>query len=393
MKTITPITSITNDETYTLPAKPEMYKALINRDSAYDGIFIVGVKTTGIFCRPTCGARKPKFENVEFFSCARDALYAGYRACQRCKPMDLHNQPPEWVQNLIQTVDSQPTVRFKDFNLRSLNIDPARARRYFKQHYGMTFHAFNRARRMGIALIGIRAGRDIQQVCRQLGYESVSGFREAFSRIFGKPPGQISLSSSSSKNKNNGYKCNDPNSDQKITCLLARWLDTPLGAMLAIADNNGLCLLEFVDRRALESQLKILRKRFNNSPIIPGNNEHLEITANQLNKYFTGKLTNKFTIKLNMAGTDFQLKVWDKLLQIPFSKTTSYSQIAQSINHPGSQRAVGKANGDNRIAIIIPCHRVIKTDGTLCGYGGGLWRKKWLLEHERKSLAKSHIKS
>ena len=124
----------------TLPARDEMYGALVRRDAAYDGIFVVGVRTTGIFCRPTCTARKPRPQNVEYFAGAREALLAGYRPCKRCHPLDHGGTPPDWVRNLLDRVDRAPTARVTDDDLRSLSIDPIRARRYFKRNYGMTFH-------------------------------------------------------------------------------------------------------------------------------------------------------------------------------------------------------------------------------------------------------------
>ena len=141
-----------------------MYEALLRRDSAYDGIFFVGVKTTGVFCRPTCFAKKPRPENVEYFPAARDALLAGYRGCKRCRPMDNGHEPPEWVTRLMERVDRAPTARVTDADLRALAVEPSRARRWFKRHYGMTFHAYHRARRMGLALADVRRGRELTQV-------------------------------------------------------------------------------------------------------------------------------------------------------------------------------------------------------------------------------------
>ena len=141
-----------------MPNENTMYQALVRRDSSYDGIFLVAVKTTGIFCRPTCPARKPQRVNVEFFATAQQALLAGYRPCKRCTPMDLHRRPPTWVRSILEQVDSDPAQRLTDADVRALGIEPARVRRYFKEHYGMTFHAYHRARRMGLALAAVRDG-------------------------------------------------------------------------------------------------------------------------------------------------------------------------------------------------------------------------------------------
>ena len=349
--------------TMTLPTHDEMYKALVRRDAEYDGVFFTAVKTTGVFCRPTCTARTPKPQSVEFFATAREAMLAGYRPCKRCRPMDMLGRPPEWVRQLTEVIERDPSRRVRAADLRTMGIDPARAGRWYKQHYGMTFQAYHRARRMGLALASVRNGRGANHVGLRAGFESVSGFRDAFAKIFGKPPGQAG----------------------DLACLVARWLDTPLGSMLAVASDEGLCLLEFVDRRMLETQLATVRKRFadlNAGAIVPGDNQHLDRAADELSRYFAGTL-KRFTVPLVVRGTAFQLKAWKRLMEIPYGQTLSYAQMALDIGAPGSQRAVGKANGDNRLAIILPCHRVVRSDGTLCGYGGGLWRKKWLLEHER----------
>ncbi len=369
----------------TLPSQREMYEALVQSDRSYDGIFFVGVRTTGIFCRPTCRAKKPRPENVEFFTTAAEALHAGYRPCRRCHPLDNGHRSPEWISALLQSVDRAPTARIKDADLRAMSIDPTRTRRYFKQHYGMTFHAYHRARRLGLALSDVRRGRELSRVAVRHGYNSPSGFRYTFARIFGAAPA----------------------ARRDARCVLARWFETPLGAMLALATDEGLCLLEFVDRRSLETQITVLRKRLELSralrsglrphtrsggyastqsalvAIVPGRNRHLDGIADELARYFDGTLA-RFTVPLVLPGTPFQIEVWGRLRAIPYGKTLTYSALADELGRPGACRAVGRANGDNRIAFVIPCHRVVRSDGTLCGYGGGLWRKKWLLEHERK---------
>jgi AraC family transcriptional regulator of adaptative response/methylated-DNA-[protein]-cysteine methyltransferase len=347
----------------TLPPTREMYDALLRRDPAYDGIFVVAVRTTGIFCRPTCPARKPQARNVEFFSSHREALRAGYRPCKRCRPLDNGGAPPEWVERLRQRVDRAPTERVTDRDLRAMAIDPARARRYFKRNYGMTFHAYHRARRMGLALAEVRRGRDLTGVGYGHGFESPSAFRKAFARVFGRTPG----------------------ASRDLACLRARWVDTPLGAMIAVASREGLALLEFTDRRGLESQIASLRRRLR-CAIVPGRAEPLAMIADELGRYFAGTLT-KFAVPLDLRGTPFQEQVWRRLLEIPFGGTLSYGRLADDIGRPGASRAVGRANGDNRLAIVVPCHRVVRTDGSLCGYGGGLWRKKWLLDHEQNVAA------
>lgn len=340
--------------------RKEYYRALLNKDKAYEGIFFVGVKTTGVFCQPTCPARKPKIENCEFFETAQEALLASFRPCKRCKPLSHPNQVSKLVQTLVEAVEKTPEKRWKDSDFRELSVDASTARRQFKKRFGMTFVAYARARRMGLAMKQIREGQTVIDAQLSIGYESGSGFRDAFSRIMGAPP---------SKSGNQAV-------------LKASWIDTPLGPMLALADDKALYLLEFVDRRGLEKEIERLRKK-TKLPIVPGKtNPTMQIEV-ELEKYFSGKIL-EFKTPLFLIGSPFQKRVWEELQKIPRGETRSYAEIAKAIGNPSAFRAVALANGANQFAIVIPCHRVINSNGNLGGYGGGLQRKEWLLNHERK---------
>jgi AraC family transcriptional regulator, regulatory protein of adaptative response / methylated-DNA-[protein]-cysteine methyltransferase len=339
-----------------------MYLALTERDSSYDGVFFAAIRTTGIFCRPGCPARTPRQENVEFYSSVRDALVAGYRPCLRCKPMEPLGAAPEWIENLLQRVDADPSRRWKDSDLREADLDPARVRRWFLKNHGLTFQAFQRARRLGLAFGQIRLGEKWEGAAYTHGYESASGFHEAFTRTFDAAPNKIAK-------------------EADIAPVVIIRLLTPLGPMIAGATAEGICLLEFADRRMLETQLERIRKAFR-TPTVPGSNHHIAELKKQLDSYFTGSL-RQFTVPISFRGTEFQNMAWKQLLTIPYGQTISYDAQARAMGRPGAQRAVGKANGDNRMAIIVPCHRVVKQNGDLCGYGGGLWRKKFLLDLER----------
>src|SRR6476620_2447874 len=215
-----------------LPHTETMYRALVNRDPSFEGIFYIGVRTTGIFCRPTCSAKKPARENVDFFATSGDALGSGYRPCLRCHPLDPNARPPKLIERLRAEVERAPGGRVTDKELAAMSIDPSTARRQFKRHYGMTFQAYHRARRMGLALSDVRRGRRVDDARNGSGFESESGFREAFTKIFGEPPTHV--------------KTRAP--------LFAERINTPLGAMIAVADDEGLRLLEFFDRRATERE-------------------------------------------------------------------------------------------------------------------------------------------
>ncbi len=332
-----------------------MYRALLDRDNSYEGVFYLGVRTTGIFCRPTCPAKKPLRKNVEFFSTTREALVAGYRPCRRCTPMQPEGSAPAWIEELVAEIETDPARRWKDADLRAAGLDPTRVRRWFKHHHGMTFHAYQRARRLGLALGQIRYGEDIMNTAYDHGYESLSGFRDAFGHLFGEPPGK----------------------SRSTTQVVVTRVLTPLGPLVAGATDDGLCLLEFADRPMLETQIKRLRK-YMDCAVTPGDNPHIERIQQQLSEYFDGTRT-AFSVPLVVPGTDFQRQVWEALQEIPYGETRSYEDIARAIDNPKAVRAVGRANGDNRIPIVIPCHRVVRADGTLGGYGGELWRKRFLL--------------
>ncbi|MCL1631490.1 trifunctional transcriptional activator/DNA repair protein Ada/methylated-DNA--[protein]-cysteine S-methyltransferase [Sporolactobacillus sp. CPB3-1] len=342
--------------------KREYYQALVERDSAYDGIFFVGIKTTGVFCHATCPARKPNYENCLFYKTAEEALLAGFRPCKRCRPLSFPQGQSPLVQRMVALVEENPEKRWKDSDFRELGIHAATARRQFKKNYNMTFVQYARARRMGIAMKSIRTGEKIINAQIDLGYTSSSGFHDAFSKIMGRTP----------------------NRSQKIKMLYANWIDTPLGPMVSIVDEDFLYLLEFADRRGLEREIERLRNRLNAS-IIPGVTDRSKQIENELNDYFNKGL-GTFKTPIMLLGSDFQRSVWEQLITIEMGKTATYKELAGLIGNPKAVRAIGNANGANQLAIIVTCHRVIQSGGALGGYGGGVERKRWLLAHEQSAV-------
>jgi AraC family transcriptional regulator of adaptative response/methylated-DNA-[protein]-cysteine methyltransferase len=344
----------------TLPNRREMERASTARDRSYDGVFFLAVKTTGIFCRPSCPAKKPRPENVDYFASAREALFAGFRPCLRCRPLDTGGRPPDWVGGLLSELEREPAARLDDAELRRRGLEPARVRRFFLKEYGMTFHAYRRARRLGGALDSIRRGERAEDAGWDSGYESASGFREAFAKTFGAAPGAA----------------------RGADCVRIGWVESPVGPLLLGATGAGVALLEFTDRRALETQLDTLRRRTGRA-LVPGTNDHVERAKAQLAEYFAGARTG-FELPIEAPGTPFETAVWDELRRIPYGETRSYEALARAVGRAGGSRAVGQANGRNRVAIVIPCHRVVNKGGQLGGYGGGLWRKRWLLDLEQR---------
>ncbi|MBB4039218.1 AraC family transcriptional regulator of adaptative response/methylated-DNA-[protein]-cysteine methyltransferase [Microvirga flocculans] len=341
-----------------------LFAALLARDPSYEGFAYVGVKTTGIFCRLTCPARKPKRDNVVFFSCTDAAQGAGFRACLRCKPLDSRRPASGALDLLRDKVKAEPDRRWTTEELKALGYDPSTVRRAFQREYGMTFAQYARSQRLGHAVSRLKQGGSVLEAQLDAGYESGSGFRDAIGRLIGDAPARTTA--------------------RQI--LTAQWLDTPIGAMLAVADDAGVHLLEFAERKALPNEIKRLREQV--APIAFGRHPMIDTLADEVRRYFAGQLA-AFTVPVVQKGTAFEATVWDNLRRIPVGQTRSYGALARTLGRPDSARAVARANGANQIAIIVPCHRVIGADGSLTGYGGKLWRKQWLLEHERR-MADAH---
>ena len=339
-----------------------MYQASFNKNPDFEGVFWMGVKTTGIFCRPTCTARKPKSENVEFFQNTKDAILKGYRPCKVCKPLENPNETPEYIQKILEELRENPALKFKDFDLVQRGVEPATVRRWFQKNHGMTFQAFQRMFRLNTAFKKIQQGDNIMETAYDSGFESLSGFNESFKTIFGVSP----------KNSKT----------QKIIDL--KRIETPIGTMYAAATAEGICMLEFTDRKMLETEFKDLAKSLN-AIIIQGENPHFKTLEKELAEYFLAKRT-EFTVPLSPVGTDFQKSVWKVLMKIPYGETWNYKKQSEVLGDAKKVRAVANANGMNKISILIPCHRVIGSNGTLTGYGGGIWRKQKLLELEKAIL-------
>lgn len=337
-----------------------MYKAIVEKDTSFEGIFFTAVKTTGIFCRPSCTARKPKFENVEFLKSSKECILKGYRPCKVCNPLQTIHETPITFQRIIDELSENPALKFKDYDLKQRGIEPSQIRRWFLRNHGVTFQSYQRLFRINSAFKKIQGGESVTHTAYDVGFESLSGFSDRFKDVFGVSPRD--------------------GKEHRIIDL--KRMETPLGTMLVCATHQGICLLEFTDRKMLETELKAVAKLFNAS-IIQGKNKYFDLLEAELKAYFEGN-RKAFSVPLDVRGSDFQKKVWTELQSIPYGQTRSYKEQASAMGSPESVRAVANANGMNRISILVPCHRVIGSDGQLTGYGGGLWRKKFLLELESK---------
>jgi AraC family transcriptional regulator of adaptative response/methylated-DNA-[protein]-cysteine methyltransferase len=341
------------------PSFDTLYEALMARDPSYDGRVFVGVSSTGIFCRLTCPARKPKRENCTFYDTVGECIEAGFRPCKRCKPTTPEASADPVVKSLIEALEQRPGYRWGEPDLVRMGLDPSTVRRAFKRHFGMTFLEMARQRRLQEGFSTLAGGGKVIDAQITAGFESPSAFREAFAKILGQAPGSFSQ---------------DP-------LLVADWVSSPLGPLIAVTDSTQLHLLEFLDRKALPAEFKKLLT-FSKGRIGFGRTEITDQIQEELDHFFAGR-NGVFETRLALHGSAFTRDVWRELLKIPAGETRSYSDLARTMGKPEAVRAVARANGANQIAIVVPCHRVLGADGSLTGYGGGLWRKQRLIELEQ----------
>lgn len=337
-----------------------LYRALLERNIQYDGQAYVGVATTGIFCRLTCSARKPKSENCTFYASVGECMEAGYRPCKRCHPLQPMASSDPAITTLLAALEDRPEHRWSEDDIKRLGFDLSTIRRSFKRQFGITFLEMARQRRLRDGFTTISDGGSVIDAQLNARFESASAFRVAFAKLLGRAPGKLA---------------SEP-------VLFSDWIATPLGDMISVSSLSALYLLEFVDRKALKTELGKLEKAVNGKlglgKTAPGEQIKTELSA-----FFSGQSAD-FSTPLSFTGSSFTKQVWDELMRIPPGVTRSYSDIAKRIGRPTATRAVARANGANQIAVVVPCHRVIGADGSLTGYGGGLWRKQKLLEIEKQ---------
>lgn len=342
-----------------LPDDQELYQALLDRDPSYEGRAYVCVSSTGIFCRLTCPARKPKFENCNFVETISACLDAGFRPCKRCHPMKTSAEADPAIQGLLQALEDRPAYRWSEADIIGMGHDPSTIRRAFKRHFGVTFLEMARQTRIREGFETLLVGGKVIDAQLDASFSSASAFRAAFGKLLGMSPANF----------------------QKEALLRADWIDTPLGAMIAVSDQSSLHLLEFLERKALPRELKDLHKRAKGS-LGFGRFGPTDQIEDELTAYFSGK-SAEFKTPLALHGSAFTKQVWQQLRTIPVGQTRSYGELAKELGNSQASRAVARANGSNPLAIIVPCHRVIGADGALTGYGGGLWRKQKLIELEQ----------
>lgn len=336
----------------------QAWAAMQARDRSFDGKFVTGVLSTGIYCRPSCAARHPKRENVRFFAKAEQAEAAGLRACLRCLPNDVARDDAavKAVIDAIRMAESAPTLS----ELGKLTgYSPTHLQRIFKRETGLSPAAYARALRTERVKDALDGGASVTEAIYDAGYGSASRFYEeqAMNRKMGMKP-------SAWKNGGTG-----------VTVHWAR-VETSLGNMMVAATDKGVCCLSFNEG---EDEL---RGRFPKADLRAGGDAFAKLLAQVIAQVETpGRPHN---IPLDVQGTAFQEAVWQELRKIPEGETRSYADIAAAIGKPKAVRAVGSANGANNVAVLIPCHRVVRSDGTMGGYAYGLEIKARLLEKELK---------
>lgn len=330
------------------------WQAMANRDRRFDGQFVTGVLSTGIYCRPSCAARHPKRENVRFFAKAEQAEAAGLRACLRCRPNDVARDEAavKAVIDAIRMAETAPTLGALG---AITGYSPAHLQRIFKRETGLSPAGYARALRTERVKDALDAGASVTEAIYHAGYGSASRFYEE--RKMGMKPGVW---------KNGGAG------------VTVHWaiVETSLGAMMVAATDKGVCCLSFNEDE------QHLRARFPNADLQQGSaafQKLLDEVVAQIER--PGRPHN---IPIDVQGTAFQESVWQALRNIPEGETRSYAEIAAAIGKPKAVRAVGSANGANHVAVLIPCHRVVRSDGTMGGYAYGVEIKEKLLAKEAR---------
>jgi AraC family transcriptional regulator, regulatory protein of adaptative response / methylated-DNA-[protein]-cysteine methyltransferase len=339
-----------------LPISEEAaWAAVMARDRTMDGRFVTGVLTTGIYCRPSCAARHPHRANVRFFVSGVEARAAGLRPCLRCAPDEVNREEAalERAYRLLADAEEAPPL---EAIAAAVGYSPHHFHRLFKRATGVTPAAYYRSLRSRRAEAALAQNGRITDAIYDAGYSGPA-------RFYAEAKGRLGMTPSAWRGGGRG---------ETIRWAIA---DTDLGPMLVAATDKGICRLSF------EEDEGALRRRFPKASIEPGGSAMADLVRRTVAAVNAPEKPHD--LPLDVRGTAFQEAVWRELTRIPPGETRTYAQIAAAVGRPAAVRAAGTANGDNNVAVLIPCHRVIRTDGTLGGYAYGLERKAKLLERER----------
>lgn len=346
----------------------ERWQAVLSRDARYDGQFVFAVSSTHIYCRPTCPSRRPRRDRVSFFSVPEAAEQAGFRACLRCEPKRARVRDPqiEMVQNVCRILDSTDSedVKLADLAIKA-GVSVFHLQRTFKNIIGVSPRQYLAAKRFGNFKTRVREGSSVTSALYDSGFNSSSRLYEQAANELGMTPATYSRAG-------------------KGMQIRYTIVDSPLGRLLVARTERGVCSVAMGER---DSQLvKVLREEFSEAEI-----EHDEKALQETVRVVLNHLNTKephLDLPLDIRATAFQRQVWEKLRLIPYGETLSYGDVAKLLGKPGAVRAVGRACATNPVALVIPCHRVVREDRSLGGYRWGLERKQKLLDQEKR-LTKS----
>lgn len=332
------------------------WSAVLRRDRSFDGRFVTGVLTTGIYCRPSCAARHPSRGNVRFFADGSEARAAGLRPCKRCRPDEVSRDEAAVLAAIDEIKASEGKPQLVELAL-AVGYSPTHFQRVFTRATGLSPSAYARALREERARDALTAGGSVTEAIYDAGFEAPSRFYDSME-------GKLGMAPSAWVRGGEGVTIN--------------WavVETTLGPMLVAATEKGVCRLSF------NEGAEALARRFPKATLVEGGEEFsalLQCVVDAVERPGTGN-----DIPLDVQGTAFQQRVWEELRRIPPGETRSYAQIAAAAGTPAAVRAAGSANGANNVAVLIPCHRVIRSDGTLGGYAYGLDIKRELLAREAR---------
>ena len=335
------------------------WQQVIARDARQDGHFVFAVRTTGIYCRPSCPSRRPRRDSVEFFTNPNDAERAGYRACLRCKPTEVSSQA-QYVARARQLLDNAESVMTLNDLSKRIGLSPFHLQRLFKRATGLSPREYQSARRMQHVKAGLRKGDDVTTALYDAGFGSPS-------RLYERAPQQLGMTPGEYRRGGEGAT---------ITFAIA---PTPLGRLLVAATERGLCAVRFGET-ATELE-RALRQEFH-SASLHRDDAAMKSYLEPLLASIRGENTT-IDLPLDVRATAFQMKVWEQLRRIPRGETRSYRDIAGEIGSPSAVRAVARACATNPVALAVPCHRVVRSDGNISGYRWGVERKRKLLQQEK----------
>lgn len=353
------------------PDDETKWAAVLSRDPAAEGQFVYGVTSTGVYCRPTCPSRRPKRSNVAFFDSAESAEQAGFRPCLRCRPKGMNPQRNQQaavarIQGLLDTLDPTPTLAQLG---EAVGLSPHHLQRLFKRATGLSPREYAAGRRAERLKAGLRRGASVTTALYDSGYGSVRA-------LYDKAPERLGMSPGTYRHGGQGVA---------IKFALE---DSPLGPMLLAATPRGICALRFGGEDRGGGLVAELRDEFPQATLVEdrGESEQLAAYVRAVLAYLQGERRH-LDLPVDVTSTSFRLKVWSALQAIPYGETRSYGNVAEMIGEPKAARAVAQACAANPVALVVPCHRVVRAGGQPGGYRWGPDRKHRLLEHEKSSSA------